>query len=71
MLPHQEKVRYLTIQGRSREVRCRGYDYNIPELRLTGLWMAEQGFYPSKKVKIIVRKDVLVIQLIQEEEIRY
>ncbi|MCP3658836.1 MAG: type I toxin-antitoxin system SymE family toxin [Bacteroidetes bacterium] len=67
MLEHQEKERYLTIQGKSRTTN---WSYNrkikIPEIRMNGLWLAEQGFYPSKKIKVTIRKEVLVIQPLAE-----
>lgn len=63
MQPHQEKERYLTIQSRGRSTR---WSYKrkieIPEIRINGLWLAEQGFYPKNQIKITVRKEVLVIQ---------
>ncbi len=67
MLPHQEKERYLTIQSRGRTTR---WSYKnkieIPEIRMNGLWLAEQGFYPNKKIKVTIRKEVLVIQPLEE-----
>ena len=71
MFPYQEKERYLTIQGRSRIIRCRRYGYRIPEIKLSGIWLAEQGFFPSKKVKVTIRRDVLLIQPIEEKESEY
>ena len=66
MLPHQEKERYIKIQGRERTTR---WSYNkrikVPEIRLNGLWLAEQGFFPSKQVKITIRREVLLIQPVQ------
>ena len=63
MQAYQEKERYIKIQGRERTTR---WSYNkrikVPEIRLNGLWLAEQGFFPNKHIKITVRREVLVIQ---------
>ncbi|MCP3660232.1 MAG: type I toxin-antitoxin system SymE family toxin [Bacteroidetes bacterium] len=63
MQSYQEKERYLTIQSRGRTTRwSHNKRIEIPEIRINGLWLAEQGFYPKNQIKIIVRKEVLVIQ---------
>ena len=67
MLEHQEKERYLTIQGKGRTTRwSHKRKIEIPEIRMNGLWLAEQGFYPKKKIKVTIRKEVLVIQPLEE-----
>ena len=66
MQSYHQKTRYLKIQGRERATR---WSYQkkvkVPEIKLSGLWLAEQGFYPSKPIKVTIRKDILLIQPLQ------
>ena len=72
MHPHFHKTRYLKIQSKQ---RLTGWSYQryvkIPEITLSGLWLGEHGFFPENKIKVIVRKDVLVIQPIKENQNEY
>ena len=65
---YHQKTRYLTIQGKERNVARRYKPVKVPEIRISGLWLAEQGFFADRLIKVIVRKEVLVIQPVPEDE---
>ncbi|MCP4481724.1 MAG: type I toxin-antitoxin system SymE family toxin [bacterium] len=45
-----KKTRHLTIQTRYRKSRWMKLDKKkIPEIRISGIWLAEKGFIPRKK----------------------
>ncbi|MFW9928259.1 MAG: hypothetical protein ACFFD1_02600 [Candidatus Thorarchaeota archaeon] len=63
MLPYQEKERTLTIQKRKLK---KHWFYNtckiVPEIRIGGLWLAERGFNPKDKIRVIVRESFIAIE---------
>ena len=58
-----KKTRYYTIQRRWRKSRL-GYMSKkpVPEIRISGIWLASEGFFPKDKIKIEVRKRYLGIE---------
>lgn len=49
------------------------YNKEVPELRLSGTWIAQLGFKVGEMVNITVREKLLIIELVEEtqEEIDY
>ena len=68
MHPHFHKTRYFKVQGRTKPT---GWSYQryveVPEIKLSGYWLGEHGFLPKNRIKVTVRKDVLLIQPVKEE----
>ncbi len=59
-----KEIRYFTIQTRYRKSRCMYVSRKkVPEIRISGIWLAEKGFYPKKKIKVTVRENFLGIEL--------
>lgn len=55
-------TRHYTIQRRWRKSR-NGLiaRKEIPEIRISGIWLLKEGFFPSSKIKIEIRKKYLDI----------
>lgn len=64
-MKRDKKTRHYTIQTRWRKSRF-GYMSKkpVPEIRISGLWLAAEGFFPKDKIKIEVRKKYLGIETI-------
>lgn len=51
------------------EYRKKKYDQNfrkVPVLKLSGDWLEDAGFYPSKIINVQVENDCLIINTIDE-----
>ena len=61
--PNLPKTRYSKIQG---DYEMTGSMYQayarMPEIKLKGFWLGQHGFFPDRKIKITVRREVLIIQ---------
>ena len=66
--PPLYKTRYSKILG---DYEMTGSMYQayarMPEIRLKGFWLGQYGFFPDRKIKITVRREVLIIQPIPKE----
>jgi hypothetical protein len=66
-MTRDKTTRYYTIQTRW----YKGYGHYrgrkpAPEIRIGGLWLAEQSFYPKNKIKVEIRKKYLKITHINQ-----
>lgn len=58
-----KKTRYLKIQTRKQKSRWVIGGKKVPEIRISGIWLAREGFYPKDKIKVEIRKEFLGIEL--------
>ncbi|MCP3659770.1 MAG: type I toxin-antitoxin system SymE family toxin [Bacteroidetes bacterium] len=57
-----KKTRYYTIQRRWRKSRSGLISRKaIPEIRISGIWLLKEGFFPSGKIRIEIRKKYIDI----------
>ncbi len=63
MLEHQQKTRYLTIQKRKRKSSWLKEGKIVREIRISGIWLAREGFFPKDKIKVLVNRGFLEIEL--------
>ena len=55
-------IRYLTIQKKRRKSRWLLGGKIVPEIRISGVWLAKKGFFPKDKIKVVVRGRYLGIE---------
>ena len=58
-----KRTRYLTIQKRKRKNKWLQEGKIVPEIRISGIWLAQEGFYPKDKIKVTVGSYHLNIEL--------
>ncbi|MCP4482242.1 MAG: type I toxin-antitoxin system SymE family toxin [bacterium] len=58
-----KKTRYLKIQTRKLKSSWLIEGKKVPEIRISGIWLAREGFFPKDKIKVEIRKEFLGIEL--------
>ncbi len=58
-----KEIRHLTIQKRKRKCSWLKEGKIVPEIRISGIWLAREGFFPKDKIKVLVNKGFLEIEL--------
>ncbi len=58
-----KETRYLTIQKRKRKSSWLKEGKIVPEIRISGIWLAREGFFPKDKIKVLVNRGFLEIEL--------
>ncbi len=58
-----KKTRYLKIQTRKRKSSWLKEGKKVPEIRISGIWLAREGFFPKDRIKVEIRKKFLGIEL--------
>ncbi len=58
-----KKIRHFTIQKRKRKCAWLKEGKIVPEIRMSGIWLAREGFFPKDKIKVLVNRGFLEIEL--------
>ncbi|MCP4481601.1 MAG: type I toxin-antitoxin system SymE family toxin [bacterium] len=59
-----KEIRYLTIQKRRRKCSWLVGGKIVPEIRISGIWLARKGFFPHQKIKVSIGNCFLGIETI-------
>ena len=59
---YDKKIRFLTIQKRRIKSSWLIGGKIVPEIRISGIWLAKIGFFPQQKIKVLIGDNFLIIE---------